>query len=135
MPKLRHLALHAADLEGTAGFYKKIFDMVEVGRNDSAVSEAIYLSDGTLNLSILRFRTPELAEKMAGSSAFGLSHLGFLVEDVKETARRLREAGAVHIDVDTSRLGLLFSEDKWKGPDGTVFDITDQVWTGAEPLK
>jgi hypothetical protein len=31
--------------------------------------------------------------------------------------------------------GLLFSEDKWKGPDGTVFDITDQVWAGAEPLN
>jgi len=26
------------------------------------------------------------------------------------------------------------SEEKWKGPDGTVIDITDQGWVGALPL-
>ena len=25
-------------------------------------------------------------------------------------------------------------EDKWKGPDGVVFDITDTDWMGVRPL-
>ena len=35
MPKLRHVSLHTADPEKTAEFYKRVFDMVEVGRTDS----------------------------------------------------------------------------------------------------
>jgi hypothetical protein len=27
-----------------------------------------------------------------------------------------------------------FFEEKWKGPDGTVIDITDRGWVGALPL-
>ena len=25
--------------------------------------------------------------------------------------------------------------DKWKGPDGVVFDVTDKVWRGAEAMN
>jgi catechol 2,3-dioxygenase-like lactoylglutathione lyase family enzyme len=31
MAKLRHIALHTPDPEKTAEFYKRVFDMVEVG--------------------------------------------------------------------------------------------------------
>ncbi len=133
MAKLRHLALHSANLQATAEFYKRVFDMKEVGRNTTAVSEGIYLSDGTLNLTILQptVPLPEFA-KFAGSAALGISHFGFLVEDVEETNRRLGEVGAVHIEQHLA--GLVHSEDKWKGPDGVLFDVTDQGWTGALPL-
>jgi len=29
---------------------------------------------------------------------------------------------------------LIHHEDKWRGPDGVVIDITDTGWTGARPL-
>jgi hypothetical protein len=29
---------------------------------------------------------------------------------------------------------MVDSEDKWKGPDGVLLDVTDQAWTGALPL-
>jgi catechol 2,3-dioxygenase-like lactoylglutathione lyase family enzyme len=37
MPKLRHLALYTADPKATAEFYKRVFDMQEVGQNRSAL--------------------------------------------------------------------------------------------------
>jgi methylmalonyl-CoA/ethylmalonyl-CoA epimerase len=134
MPKLRHLALHTADPEATAAFYKRVFDMVEMGRTNSPFAEGIYLSDGTLNVAILRYKTPQDAERYGGSAAFGISHFGFWAEDIEETRRRLREVGARHIDTrDHAKTPTGFFEEKWKGPDGTVIDITDQGWVGALP--
>ena len=46
MPKLRHLALHTANVEATADFYKQVFDMKEVGRNKGNYADAIYLTMG-----------------------------------------------------------------------------------------
>ena len=134
MPKLRHLALHTADPEATAAFYKRAFDMVEKGRTNSPIAEGIYLSDGTLNVAILRYRSPEEAVRYGGSSALGISHFGFWAEDIEETRRRLREAGAQYIDTrDHATTPTGFFEEKWRGPDGTVIDITDQGWVGALP--
>jgi len=133
MPKLRHLALHTADPEATAEFYKRVFDMEQVGpKNDSPVAEAIYLTDGTLNLTVLRFKSQEIAERLSGSSAFGLSHFGFWTESMEETKRRLREAGSELAD-SRDPGHVVFYEEKWKGPDGVTFDITDVGFPGALP--
>ena len=40
MPKLRHIALHTPDPEQTAEFYKRVFEMQEVGRTDSPLGPA-----------------------------------------------------------------------------------------------
>ena len=136
MPKLRHLALYTADPEATAAFYRGAFDMVEVGRTDSPFAEGIYLSDGTVNVACLRYRSREMAAKLGGSSEFGVSHFGFWVEDMDSARKRLQDLGAQHVetrDPDAAPTG--FFEDKWKGPDGTVFDITDEGWVGAQPPK
>lgn len=134
MPNLRHLALHTANPEATAAFYKKVFEMVEVGRTNSPFAEGIYLSDGTVNLAILRYRTPELAQRYGGSSDLGVSHFGFWTEDIEETRRRLRQAGAEYVETrDHAVASTSFFEEKWKGPDGTLFDITDKGWVGALP--
>jgi catechol 2,3-dioxygenase-like lactoylglutathione lyase family enzyme len=42
MAKLRHISLHTADPEMTAEFYKRVFDMVEVGRTDSKFAGAFF---------------------------------------------------------------------------------------------
>ena len=84
MPKLRHLALYTADPKATAEFYKRVFDMNEVGQSRSAFAdEIIFLSDGTLMVALLHFKTPETAAKMGGSLELGLNHFGFWVEDLE----------------------------------------------------
>ncbi|HWP56624.1 MAG TPA: VOC family protein [Candidatus Acidoferrales bacterium] len=134
MAKLRHFALYTPDPETTAAFYKKAFDMIEVGRTNSTFAEGIFLSDGTLNLACLRYKSPQAAARYGSSSRFGMSHFGFWVEDLESTRRRLRDLGAEYIDTrDPDAAPMGFFEEKWKGPDGTVIDITDQGWVGAAP--
>jgi methylmalonyl-CoA/ethylmalonyl-CoA epimerase len=136
MAKLRHLALYTSDPEATAAFYKKAFDMTEVGRTKSSVADGIFLSDGTLNVACLRYKSAETAAEYGSSSRFGMSHFGFWVEDIEGTRRRLRELGAEYVDTrDPVAAPMGFFEEKWKGPDGTVIDITDQGWVGALPPK
>jgi lactoylglutathione lyase len=135
MPKLRHIALHTDDPEATAEFYKRAFDMVEVGRTDSPYAVGVYLSDGDLNVAVLRFKTTEAADRHDGMGPVkGLHHFGFWVEDIEETRRRIVEAGAEprearRHDAPTTT----FFEEKYKGPDGVMIDIAEHGWKGARP--
>src|SRR5574342_736989 len=132
--KLRHFALYTSAPEATAAFYKKAFDLTEVGRTHSTFAEGIFLSDGTVNVAGLRYATPETAARYGSSSIFGMSHFGFWVDDIEGTRRRLRELGAEYIETrDPTAAPMGLFEEKWKGPDGTVIDITDQGWVGASP--
>ena len=135
MAKLRHIALHTPDPEKTAEFYKRVFDLVEVGRTDSPHAKGIYLSDGTINLAVLRFKTAEAADRGDGlGPVFGLHHFGFWVEDPAETRRRLQEVGAEYRESRSEAATTSFFEEKYKGPEGVMLDITAHGWVGAEPL-
>src|SRR5437016_12364830 len=91
MPKLRHIAIAAEDPEKMAEFYKKAFDFVEVGRPNGALADGVFLSDGTLNMAILKFKTDQLGK---GMDFRGIHHFGILVEDVDEFTKRLDGLGA-----------------------------------------
>jgi lactoylglutathione lyase len=135
MAKLRHIALHTPDPDKTAEFYKRVFDMVEVGRTDSPLAKGIYLSDGTINIAVLRFKTAEAADRRDGlGPVFGLHHFGFWVEDPEKTRRKLKEAGAEYRESRSEKATTSFFEEKYKGPDGVMLDITAHGWVGAEPL-
>jgi lactoylglutathione lyase len=135
MPKLRHIALHTDDPEQTADFYKRVFDMVEVGRTDSALAKGIYLSDGDLNVAVLRFKTVEAADRRDGLGPVkGLHHFGFWVEDIDEIRRRLVENGAEPREARAADApSTTFFEEKYKGPDGVMIDVAEHGWQGARP--
>lgn len=134
MPKLRHIALHTPDPERTAEFYKRVFDMQEVGRTDSPLAQGIYLSDGTVNMAVLRFKTAEAADRHDGlGPVMGLHHFGFWVEDIEETRRRLEAMGAEYRQGRPAGATTTFFEEKYKGPDGVMIDISSHGWKGAQP--
>ena len=135
MPKLRHIAIHTKDPEKTAEFYKRAFEMVEVGRGESSEAVAIGLSDGDLNVTVLRFKKQEMADRQdgLGPDVLGIHHMGFWVEDVEEARRRLREAGAEYRADLEGVMTPDSHEEKYKGPDGVMLDISVQGWTGARP--
>ena len=93
MPKLRHIAIAAEDPEAMAEFYKKAFDFVEVGRPNGVLADGVFLSDGTLNMAILKFKTDQLGK---GMDFRGIHHFGVLVEDVEEFTKKLESLGAEH---------------------------------------
>jgi catechol 2,3-dioxygenase-like lactoylglutathione lyase family enzyme len=132
MPKLRHIAIAAEDPEAMAEFYKKAFDFVEVGRPNGVLADGVFLSDGTLNLAILRFKTDQLGK---GLDYRGLHHFGVLVEDVEAFSQRLERLGAQHyIDQGQDGQQAGYFEKKFYGPEHVLFDIAEHGWAGAEPL-
>ena len=142
MPKLRHIAFHTRDVEGTAEFYKTVFDMQEVGRTDSPLATGVYLSDGTLNMAILNFKNDAVAGER-GKEYSGIHHIGFQVESLEELTAKLAAAGSEPMhEVNTAlRVGMgghgghgSNVEVKYTGPDGVMVDVSQTGWVGTSPL-
>ena len=130
MAKLRHIAIAAKDPDAMAEFYKQAFDFKEVRKTDGPLAYGYHLSDGTIDLAILRFKTDQLGK---GLDYTGLHHFGILVEDVPLAAQKLEELGGKHyMDQDGDRIGGF--EVKFYGPEGVLFDVAEHPWTGTEPL-
>ena len=55
MPRLRHIALVVKDLEKAAHFYQGVFGFTRAGEETLEFASAIYLTDGTINLALLKF--------------------------------------------------------------------------------
>lgn len=131
MPKLRHIAIAAEDPEAMANFYKQAFEFVEVGRPNGVLADGVFLSDGTLNLAILKFKTDQLGK---GMEYRGLHHFGVLVEDVDEFSKKLESLGAEYYIDRTQENQAGYFEKKFYGPEKVLFDIAEHPWAGCEPL-
>lgn len=128
MAKLRHIALATEDPDATARFYMDVFGFALVRKTQGAWGYGDILTDGTINLAVLRFTAPEAAGVEKGPSFVGLHHIGVEVDDVAEAADRVKAAGgAERPDIDEA-LGVERSADtagelKFEGPDGVIFDL------------
>ena len=132
MAKLRHIAIAAKDPDAMAEFYKKAFDFKEVGRPNGVLADGVFLSDGTLNMAILKFKTDQLGK---GLDYRGIHHFGVLVEDVAEFSKRLESLGAeYYIDRSQHEPNAGYFEKKFYGPERVLFDIAEHAWAGCEPL-
>ena len=97
MAKIRHIALATDDPEATAEFYKRMFEFREVGRvgrpdNPKGIAWGVYLTDGTLNLAVLKFQNIDQIGR--GLDYVGIHHFGVLVDDAGAYRTRLEDAGA-----------------------------------------
>jgi catechol 2,3-dioxygenase-like lactoylglutathione lyase family enzyme len=135
MAKIRHLTIATRDLEKVATFYKSAFEFEEVGRtdpNDPNV-DGIYLSDGTLNLAIIKFNQDELGK---GIEYAGLHHFGVLVDDMAGAQETIEGLGAECFMQRGKDAPLTARfEMKFRGPDGVVFEVSGHPWLGSAPLE
>src|SRR6478672_6572851 len=125
MPKLRHVALHSKDPDKTAEFYKRVFGLTELGRGESPAAYGIRLTDGDINVTILKFTDMKMADRLDGMGpVLGLHHIGFWVEDIDKTRRLLREMGAEYrADLEPNGQGSGV-EEKYRGPENVMVDIS-----------
>ena len=72
MGKLRHIAVQVPDLEKAAAFYEGAFELKRVSQVESPIGNAISLSDGIMNLTLLHF--PEGTKGGKGGPAFLRTH-------------------------------------------------------------
>jgi catechol 2,3-dioxygenase-like lactoylglutathione lyase family enzyme len=131
VPKLRHIAIAAKDPDAMAEFYKQVFGFKEVRRSDGPLAYGCHLSDGTIDLAILRFKTDQLGK---GMDYTGLHHFGVLVEDLDETSKALLAHGGKHY-IDSKQDGPGGFEAKFYGPEGVLFDVAEHRWTGSAGLE
>ena len=130
MAKFRHIAIATNDPKATAEFYKNAFDFEQVGRAHRGARQRLFLSDGTLNIAILKFKTDQLGK---GVDYPGVHHFGVLVDDTEKATAHLESLGAECFMGKENGHGKGFFEIKFKGPDGTVFDIAGHPWKGSKP--
>ncbi len=101
MARIKHIAIRTPDPEKTAAFYKEVFGLKEVGQ----ARTGCYLSDGYINLAILKSRDQGSDESPRDEAEYaGVHHFGFMVDDVDETCRKLEAAGAKAMTNRTSRV-------------------------------
>jgi catechol 2,3-dioxygenase-like lactoylglutathione lyase family enzyme len=128
--KLRHIAITVPDPWRAAEFYMQAFGMRKVGETDWENARGVYLTDGTINLALLHYKTEQAAGER-GRDFVGVHHFGFLVDDVAETRGAIEAAGGKHWMGEAKKDGG-FYEVKFHDPDGIAFDITANGWTGAK---
>jgi len=83
MAKLRHIAIACKDPDAMADFYIKAFDFKMVRSGDGPLAYGHHISDGTIDLAILRFKSDQIGK---GMDYTGLHHFGILVEDLDGAA-------------------------------------------------
>jgi catechol 2,3-dioxygenase-like lactoylglutathione lyase family enzyme len=129
MARIKHIAIRTDDVEKTSAFYKEVFELKQVGLGRNGV----YLSDGHINLAVLR-RQPEIE----GGDRVGIDHLGFKVDDVHGTLSVLKQLGGEAITDPVTVIptepsqAQSYYEIKCLGPDGQVIDVSGSGWVGND---
>ena len=131
MAKLRHIAIAVPDVERSAQFYEKVFELERVGTTDSDMATGIYLSDGVICLALLNYKTDEAAGKERGKDYVGVHHVGFWVDDLDDSEKSIEDGGGTFfLDLPEAK-DTLYYEKKFRDPDGIIFDISHNGWVGA----
>jgi hypothetical protein len=94
----------------------------------------IFLSDGYINLAILKCRP----ERERGAGKIGIEHFGFQVDDVEATLAKLGQHGGTslgtRVDVTPTDASSpqSYYELKCVGPDDQIIDVSGSGWVGTE---
>jgi catechol 2,3-dioxygenase-like lactoylglutathione lyase family enzyme len=134
--RIQHLAIASQDPEKQAAFYKDVFGFEEIRRIDNPRARGVILTDGAINISVLYFKQDQIGR---GLDYTGLHHFGVYVDDLEGTANKCLANGDVAYDElpeDANEKNYRPKRsDKFKGPEGSLFDIADHAWIGAAPVK
>jgi catechol 2,3-dioxygenase-like lactoylglutathione lyase family enzyme len=138
MAKIRHIALASAHPGKAAEFFKQAFGFKELGRfgldparpEEAPRPSGVFLTDGTINFAILKAGKANLAGM--SEDFLGIHHFGIVIDDMDSYTKKLESMGVPCVgSYDAIRPGA-HKEIKFRGPDGVIFDITDQLWPGSE---
>jgi glyoxylase I family protein len=142
MAKIKHIALSTQDPEKTARFYADVFGMKQIGRVEHATVSGYFLTDGDLNLAVLKFKNDAVAGVERGKDFCGIHHIGFQVESLEAIAERLAAAGSERRDDVNDALGVGRSSErranvevKYSGPDGVMLDVSETGWVGSSGFR
>ena len=135
MAKIRHIAIATQDPEATARFYTEVFGLREIATINRPYAVGRVLTDGHLNVAVLRFTSDQVAGAEYGAGFTGLHHIGFHVESLEQAELDLEAAGRKpRTDIDEARNAGKSKapgdkyELKYDAPDGVLIDISETGW-------
>ncbi len=138
--QLKHIGIASRDPDASAKFFTDVFGMTVAGTIDSRNATGYYLTDGHINIALLKFKNAPAAGSEFGTDYEGLHHLGFQVDSLTTTSERFAttEYEPRH-DVNIAQgLGANPTKDnaefKYGGPDGVMLDVSERGWVGTSPL-
>ena len=133
MPRIQHVAVATQDVEGTVKFYTEGLGLQIVGKVNSPLAEGYYLSDGYINLAVLKYKNDEVATTEGAPRHTGVHHIGFAVDDMDKAQADIIGAGAKpHLEQQMAAsqrpAGSKNVEYKFTGPDGVTLDLSLSGW-------
>ncbi len=105
---VHHLGLTVPDVEGTAAFFIDIVGMKEVARRPDY--PAIFVSDGTVMLTLWQAEDPATAAEFDRKRNIGLHHLALAMADkaaLDAMHGRLRKAAGVTLEFAPEPVGTI----------------------------
>jgi len=123
-PGVRHVGIRTGHPERLADFYKFVFGMKEVARSKTS-DNAIYLSDGTINLGLV---------KGASAPGAGIEVLGFRVPNIGAVEKQIsKPLGLTYPSEPALNLSKPVSDGPYKvvqlkDPDGNQIELSEEGW-------
>ena len=138
MAKIKHIAVATQDPDKTAQFYIEVFGLKQIAKINSPGATGYHLTDGDINFAVLKFKNDQTAGVPQGKAYTGLHHIGFEVDSIDETDKKLTAAGApIRHDINEA-LGIgrgltshVNVEVKYSAPDSVIVDISETGWAGT----
>jgi catechol 2,3-dioxygenase-like lactoylglutathione lyase family enzyme len=136
MARISHIAIAVSDPEAARDFYVNGLGLEVVGELDSPTALGYYLSDGHVNIALLKFKSDEPAMTEGAPRHTGIHHFGVKVENMAEARAKIEAAGAVHRPdegvEDMEKRGNV--EIKFYVPDGVTVDLSEDGWAGTTSM-
>jgi lactoylglutathione lyase len=117
MSRIVHIAIKVDDLEKSREFYEKVFGFSEVETSRVRDHTSCHLSDGTIDLALIKYDSEESAESRAAGPGPCIHHMGIEVDDVEREMAEIRRFGCEIIS-DPGVFPV-----KFRAPGGTLAEI------------
>lgn len=117
MNRIVHIALKVENLDKTAEFYEKVFGFVPIETSKVRDHTSRHLSDGAIDLALIKYDSEESAEARASGSGPCIHHFAIEVENIESYLSQIRKFGCEIIS-DPGVIPV-----KFRAPGGTVLEI------------
>jgi catechol 2,3-dioxygenase-like lactoylglutathione lyase family enzyme len=118
MAKIKHIAIATQDPEKTAQFYINVFGLKEIAKINSPGATGFHLTDGDINLAVLKFKNDQTAGVPQGKE---YTAADAPIRDDINAALGFGKGQPAHINAEV----------KYSAPDGVIIDISETGWAGT----
>jgi len=129
MSRIVHIALKVDDLDRTSEFYEKVFGFEPVETSKVRDHTSRHLSDGAIDLALIKYDSEESAEAKAAGQGPCIHHFAIEVDNVE---KYLAEIGRFGCEI-ISDPGVI--PVKFRAPGGTVLEIVPKQRYEKPPRK